>query len=206
MDNIFLQISILLAITSVVSFFVRLLKQPLIIGYIIAGIIGGPLFFNIVHGGKEMYDAFAQFGVILLLFVIGLNLNLNHLKEIGRTSFITGIGQVVFTIVFGSAILLWLDFPLWTSVFLAGAITFSSTIIILKLLMDKKDTETVYGRHTIGLMVVQDIIAVGIVLAIGLIRAGSATSAVLAFFFFKVSILLAVIILLSLYVLPGFLK
>ena len=205
-DNIFLQISALLAITVMIALILRLFKQPLIVAYIVAGIIGGPLFFNIVHGGRELYDTFAQFGVILLLFVIGLNLDLKHLKEIGKVSFVTGIGQVAFTIVFGSFILSWLGFSFWTSVFLAGAITFSSTIIILKLLMDKKDTETVYGRHTIGLMVVQDIIAVGIVLAIGLIRAGSATSAVLAFFFFKVSILLAVIILLSLYVLPGFLK
>ena len=206
MDNIFLQISVLLAITTVVAFFVRLLKQPLIIGYIIAGIIGGPLFFNIVHGGKEMYDAFAQFGVILLLFVIGLNLNLNHLKEIGRTSFITGIGQVVFTIVFGSAILLWLDFPLWTSVFLAGAITFSSTIIIMKLLTEKKDTETVYGRHTIGLMIVQDIIAVAMIVAIGLIRTGSGASVALAFLFLKIVILSVAVILCSRYILPGFLR
>lgn len=201
-----MQISILLVITMAVAFFVRLFRQPLIIGYIVAGIIAGPLFFNIVHGGKEMYDAFAQFGIILLLFVIGLNLNLNHLKEIGKASFVTGIGQVVFTIVFGSAILLWLDFPFWTSIFLAGAITFSSTIIIMKLLMEKKDTETVYGRHTIGLMIVQDIIAIVMIVAIGLMRTDSSTSAALVFLFIKIAALSAGIILLSRYILPGILK
>ncbi|MFA5942582.1 MAG: cation:proton antiporter [Candidatus Paceibacterota bacterium] len=206
MDNVFLQISILLALTTVVAFFVRLLKQPLIIGYIIAGIIAGPLFFNIVHGGKEMYDAFAQFGVILLLFVIGLNLNLNHLKEIGRASFITGIGQIAFTIVFGSAILLWLDFSLWTSLFLAGAITFSSTIIIMKLLSEKKDTETVYGRHTIGLMIVQDLIAVAMIVALGLLRTGSSISGELALLALKVALLSIAVVLCSRYILPGFLR
>lgn len=206
MDNIFIQISALLALTTTITFFVRLLKQPMIIGYIIAGIVAGPLFFNIVHGGKEMYDAFAQFGVVLLLFVIGLNINLNHLKEIGRVSFITGIGQVVFTIIFGSAILLWMDFSLWTSMFLVGAITFSSTIIIMKLLTEKKDTETTYGRHTIGLMIVQDIIAVTMIVVIGLIGTNSGVSETLIFLFSKVAILSGVIIICSRYILPGLLK
>lgn len=206
MDNVFVQISVLLAITAAITFLVRLLKQPMIIGYIIAGIIAGPLFFNIVHGGKEMYDIFAQFGVALLLFVIGLNINLTHLKEIGKVSFITGIGQVVFTIIFGTLILLSLGFPLWTSMFLVGAITFSSTIIIMKLLTEKKDTETVYGRHTIGLMIVQDIIAVIMILVIGLMGTNTGISLALASLFLKTIILSAVVALFSYYVLPILLK
>ncbi|KKW38302.1 MAG: Sodium/hydrogen exchanger, partial [Candidatus Peribacteria bacterium GW2011_GWC2_54_8] len=93
MDNIFFQISALLALTLTIAFFVRLMKQPLIIAYIVAGIIAGPMFFNLLHGDKQMYDAFAQFGVVLLLFIIGLNLNFKHLKSIGAASFITGTGQ-----------------------------------------------------------------------------------------------------------------
>lgn len=205
MNNIFIQISALLAITTVVAFIVRLFKQPLIIGYILAGIIAGPLFFNIVHGGKEMYDAFAQFGIILLLFVIGLSLDLKHLKEIGKASFVTGTGQVVFTLVIGAGILLSMNFSIWAAIFLAGATTFSSTIIIMKLLSEKKDTETVYGRHTIGLMIVQDIIAVVMIVALGFVETGSELSA-LPVLLLKIGILLSAIILFSIYVLPGFLR
>lgn len=208
MENVFIQISALLVITTVVAFFVRFLKQPLIIGYLVSGIICGPLILNIVHGGKEMYEAFAQFGVALLLFVIGLNLDLRHLKEIGRASFVTGVGQVLFTMVFGFAILLFLGFSIWPAVFLASAITFSSTIIIMKLLAEKKDTETVYGRHTIGLMIVQDIIAVLMIAAIGLVSAGADGGFSFSFLllFIKTVVLSAVIFLLSRYFLPFVLR
>lgn len=173
MDNIFFQISALLALTLSIAFFIRIMRQPLIIAYIIAGIIAGPMFFNLLHGDKHMYEAFAQFGVVLLLFIIGLNLNFKHLKSIGLASFITGIGQVLFTSIVGAILLLALDFSLISSIYLAVSITFSSTIIIMKLLTDKKETETVYGRHTIGLMLVQDVIAVIIMVSIGIMKDGT---------------------------------
>lgn len=206
MDNIFLQISAILVLTTGIAFFVRLLKQPLIVGYIIAGIVAGPLLLDIVHGGKEMYELFAQFGVILLLFVIGLHLDLSHLREIGKVSFISGISQVIFTVVFGSIILFWLDFPLVTSIFLAGAITFSSTIIIMKFLNDKKDTETVYGKHTIGLMIVQDIIAVLMIIVLGMLKIDSSFSSQAIFFVSKIILISIGFILISRFVIPDLLK
>lgn len=204
--NIFLQISTLLAITVSVSFIARLLKQPLIIAYIIAGIICGPAFFNLVHGGAEMYEAFAQFGVVLLLFIIGLNLNFRHLKTIGKTSFITGIGQVLFTGSFGTLILYLLGLNLKTAVYLAVAITFSSTIIIMKLLADKKDTETIYGKYTIGLMLVQDVIAVVIMIVLGVIKSDSVSLGnSLLILFIKGLLAIALVVFLSYYILPRFL-
>ncbi len=206
MNNIFLQISTILVLTTGIAFFVRFLRQPLIVGYIIAGIVAGPLLLDIVHGGKEMYELFAQFGVILLLFVIGLHLDLSHLREIGKVSFISGIGQVVFTVVFGSIILFWLDFPLVTSIFLAGAITFSSTIIIMKFLNDKRDTETVYGKHTIGLMIVQDIIAVLMIIVFGMLKIDSSFSSQAIFFVSKIILISIGFILISRFVIPDLLK
>ncbi len=168
MDTLFLQISSLLAITVGIAFITRLLRQPLIIAYIFAGIICGPFILNLFHGESDLYNTFAQFGVVLLLFIIGLNLNFNHLKSIGRISFITGIGQVLFTASIGVAILLALGLATVPALYLAIAITFSSTIIIMKLLSDKKDTDSVYGRYTIGLMLVQDVIAVLIIIVLGM--------------------------------------
>ena len=95
--NIFLQLSALLAITVSLAFLIRLLRQPLIIAYIIAGMVCGPLFFNFLGGGEEVYKIFSEFGIVLLLFVIGLNLNFTSLRGVGKISLISGIGQLIFT-------------------------------------------------------------------------------------------------------------
>ena len=159
-DLIFINIGLILGITICVSFFIQLLRQPLIISYIITGIICGPLLLNIINSEQEYFSIFAEFGVILLLFLIGLSLNLRFLKRIGKVAVITGVGQVIFTSIIGFIILYSLGFSEISAIFLAISITFSSTIIIIKLLSDKKELRTIYGRYTLGLMLVQDIIAI----------------------------------------------
>jgi Kef-type K+ transport system membrane component KefB len=205
-ENIFLQISLLLAVTVSVAFLIRLLRQPLMVAYIVAGILCGPMFFNIVHGGKETFEAFAQFGVVLLLFILGLSLNFNYLKKIGRTALFAGIGQVLFTFIFGLFILLGLNFSFFSSLYLAVAITFSSTIIIIKLLNDKKDTETIYGRNTIGLMIVQDVIAIVLMLGIGIAKEPTALANSLLFLGIKAILLAIFFLIASKYILPKILK
>jgi len=203
MENVFFQISILLAITTAFAIFARLLRQPLIIAYIIAGIFGGPLFLNLLSGDKSTYNIFAQFGVALLLFVIGINLNFRHLRSIGLVSLISGVTQVIFTASIGALILLLLNFSLTTSLYLGVAITFSSTIVIMKLLADKKDTETFYGKHVIGLMLVQDIIAVIIVIAIGILKVTQISLTVsLSLFLLKGIAIVFVLAIISIYIIP----
>src|SRR3989344_5863873 len=99
-QEIFLELSKILVVTILVTGLIRFLKQPVIIGYIISGIIVGPVVLNIVSS-TETLSAFSQIGVALLLFMVGLSLNPRVIKEIGKTSLITGIGQVVFTAVIG---------------------------------------------------------------------------------------------------------
>lgn len=169
MDSIFGQLTAILALTVGIAFVIRLLKQPLIVAYIFTGIICGPFLLNLLHGDQHLYEAFAQFGVVLLLFIIGLNLNLGHLRSIGRTSLVTGLGQVLFTAGIGLLLLLAIGSQLQSAAYLALAITFSSTIIIMKLLTDKHDTDSIYGRYTIGLMLVQDLIAVVLIIVLGMI-------------------------------------
>ncbi len=205
-ENIFLQISILLGITVSIAFLIRFLRQPLMIAYIVAGIVCGPMFLNIVHGGKETFEAFAQFGVVLLLFILGLSLNLNYLKKIGPVAFYAGIGQVLFTFIFGLLILLGLNFSLGSSIYLSIAITFSSTIIILKLLNDKKDADTIYGRSTIGLMIVQDLIAILIMLGIGLTKESGQIANSLLLLILKTFLLISFFIFVSKYILPKILN
>lgn len=184
-ENIFIQISVLLVVTVCIAYIVRLLKQPLIIAYIIAGIVCGPLFLGLLEGQTETYNAFAKFGVILLLFVLGMSLNFNYLRKIGLVALTTGIGQVIFTFIVGALILLALSFDFSSSLYLAMAITFSSTIIITKLLSDKGDEGTIYGKNTIGLMLVQDVIAILIMIIVTTSGQGSSITSSLGLLVIK---------------------
>ena len=163
-ENIFFQISILLGLTVTLAFVIRMLKQPLVVAYILSGIIAGPIFFDLLKGSENLLQSFAQFGIVLLLFVVGLNLNFKHLKILGRDIFLGGTLQFLFTSLAGWFIMRFLGFGWMSSLFVAIAVTFSSTIIIVKLLADKKDSETLYGRYVTGLLVVQDLIAIGILM------------------------------------------
>lgn len=165
-DNIFLQISALLALTVSIAFIMRLLRQPLMIAYIIAGVIAGPLFLNLLRGSGETFETLAQFGVVLLLFLVGLDLNITHVKRIGKTVILVACIQLLFTAGIGYIIVRWLGFSSLSALYLAIALTFSSTIIIVKFLNEKKDVESAYGRHILGLMVIQDIIAIMVMMAI----------------------------------------
>ncbi len=184
-DSIFINTGAILGFTILIAFIVQLLKQPLIISYIITGILAGPVFLNLINSNQEYFHIFAEFGVILLLFLVGLSLNFHFLKKIGTVATVTGVGQVVFTSFFGFLILSALGFDQEFSIYLAIAITFSSTIIIMKLLNEKRETETVYGRYTMGLMLVQDIIAILLLILLPAFKNGDSLVVSLFFIFFK---------------------
>lgn len=169
-DNIFLHLSALLAVTATAAFVIRTLRQPLVVAYLIAGVLAGPLVLDLLRGDEALYRAFADFGVVLLLFVVGLNLNVRHLKEIRRSAIAAGVGQFLFTAVIGFLLLCLLPLPMFARVYLALAITFSSTIVIVKLLTDKGDAERLYGRHIIGLMIVQDILAIALLVVLSAVE------------------------------------
>tara|TARA_Y100000310_G_scaffold242976_1_gene247313 strand:- start:20185 stop:21912 length:1728 start_codon:yes stop_codon:yes gene_type:complete len=163
--NVFIELSIIIFVAIVVVSIVKLLKQPVIIGYILTGIIVSPYFLDVVHS-EDAIATFAQIGVALLLFMVGLNMNPRVIKDVGKVSLITGIGQVVFTSLIGFLISIALGFSVIASVYISIALTFSSTIIIMKLLSDKNDVDTLYGRISVGFLIVQDLIAVVMLMAI----------------------------------------
>lgn len=153
--EIFIELSIIIGITVLISGIMKLLKQPLIIGYILAGIVVSPYFLNIIQS-TDTIVVFSQIGVALLLFIIGLSLSPKVIKEVGKVSLITGIGQIIFTSLIGFFIGKLLGFSTLISFYIAIALTFSSTIIIMKLLSDKKDLGKLYGKISIGFLLVQD--------------------------------------------------
>lgn len=159
MADIFVQVALIIVFATLISALMRTLKQPLIIGYILTGLLITPFLVNMTSS-IETITTFSQMGVALLLFIVGLSLSPKVIKEVGKVSLITGLGQVFFTLIIGFLINKWLGYNSITSFYIAAAITFSSTIIIMKLLSDKRDLESLHGKISIGLLLVQDLIAI----------------------------------------------
>ena len=174
--ELFTEISILVAVAAGVSVVMRILRQPLIIGHIATGLIVGPSAFNLI-GSPETVALLGQFGIAILLFTVGLHLSPDIIRQFGRVSFITGVGQVTFTSLAGYVICVALGFPPLTSFYVSIALAFSSTIIILKLIADRGDLDVLYAKIAVGFLLVQDLIAVLLLLGIPLFTAsGSSVS------------------------------
>ena len=94
--EVFIELSIIIGITVLIAGIMRLLKQPLIIGYILAGVVVSPYFLNLVRS-TETITLFSQIGVAFLLFIVGLSLSPKVIREVGKVSLITGLGQIIFT-------------------------------------------------------------------------------------------------------------
>ena len=157
--SIFTQLSLVLGVTALIALIMRLLKQPIIMGYIITGIIVGPSVLNIVHA-SDVFHSFSELGITLLLFIIGLGLNIGVIKSLGKVSLVTA--AVIFSAVGGIGFLashFLLGFDLTTSLIVGIALFFSSTIIILKVLSDNKELSRLYGQIAIGVILVDDIVA-----------------------------------------------
>ncbi len=203
MAETFIQISLLILVVLIVSLVMRILKQPMIIGYIISGIIVGPFFLNLLPNVKEI-QIFSEFGIAFLLFIVGLHLSPKVIKEVGRISLITGIGQIALTAIVSYLIATALGFELLTALYIAMALTFSSTIIIMKLLSDKGDLESLYGKISVGFLLVQDIVAIIILIIISSISTGGNYVLQIVLTLFKGILIMAILFPISLFVLPRF--
>jgi Kef-type K+ transport system membrane component KefB len=127
--------------------------------FIFLGIIAGPTVLDIVKS-KDNIHLLADIGIAVLLFIVGLKLDLRLARSIGKIALLTGLGQVVFTSIIGYAIGLLMGFTPMHSFYIAVALTFSSTIIIVKLLSDKKEIDSLHGQISIGFLIVQDMVVI----------------------------------------------
>jgi len=148
-----------LAIATLLGFAGQKLRQPLLIMFLAAGILVGPSALGLIesHGQIELL---ADIGIALLLFIVGLRLDLHLIRTMGAVALATGLGQIVFTSAIGFAIALALGMDMVGAAYVAVALTFSSTIIIVKLLSDKKEIDALHGQIALGFLIVQDIAAI----------------------------------------------
>jgi len=156
--SIFAEISLIIAIAAFVGLIMRLLKQPMIIGYILTGILVGPAVLNIVHS-ESTFEAFSKIGIALLLFIVGLGINPKMIKELGKVSLVAGTVQILLTSAIGFGVAQMFGYSTQVSMIIGVGLAFSSTIIILKLLSDKKEQSRLYGKIAIGILLVQDVVA-----------------------------------------------
>ncbi|MBR9702391.1 sodium:proton exchanger [Candidatus Pacearchaeota archaeon] len=176
MEAVFIQLAMILFMAFIVSYIARAFNQPIIIGYIVAGIA---VAFMIESGSvqidasKEIIGIFSQFGIAFLLFIVGLHLNPKVIKEIGMSSLFIGLGQIILTFAAGFLVslkLLGLD-PI-ASAYVGIAIAFSSTIITMKLLSDKRQLDSLFGKISIGILIIQDLVAVAVLMVISSMSTG----------------------------------
>ncbi|HLD39975.1 MAG TPA: cation:proton antiporter [Candidatus Nanoarchaeia archaeon] len=175
MQSFIQDFGILFLVIVAISFLVKLLKQPIIIGYILSGFI----FSFFIAGGsstEEQILLMAELGITFLLFLMGLEFDFHNLKYLGKDIFISTTIQsaLFFTIAYSLSYLL--GFSFIQSAYLAILFMFSSTLLVAKWLEDKKETSTLHGKITLGILIVQDVLAILILTVLNLLQETSALS------------------------------
>lgn len=202
----FAGLSVLLLFTCFISLIVYFSRLPLVLGYVIVGILIGPYFLNVIND-TESLDLFAKIGIVSLLFIVGLNLNPKTVREEAKESLILGLSQIFLTALSGFSIFYFaFDFSILPSILIASGLTLSSTIIVLKIISDKGDMEKLYSKMSLGVLLIQDFFATILLLILSIMHKadmGSVkTSLIIKDFSLKIFILFVIYFILSKFVLP----
>ncbi|WP_372803557.1 cation:proton antiporter [Paracoccus seriniphilus] len=173
-QSAFGEIAALLVMAAVIGFLGIILRQPLIVSFIAVGLIAGPSVLNVVRSTEEI-SLLSELGIAVLLFLVGIKLDVKLIRSLGAVSLLTGLGQVAFTSIFGYLIGLALGLGSTTSIYVAVALTFSSTIIVVKLLSDKREIDSLHGQIALGFLIVQDLVVVLAMIVLSAIGIGAVT-------------------------------
>jgi Kef-type K+ transport system membrane component KefB len=171
----FHEVAVLVIAAAVLGALAVRLRQPLVVAFIAAGVLAGPSLLDVVSAEAEIH-LLAELGIALVLFVVGLKLDVRIVRDTGRVAVVTGGMQIALTagIGFGLALLLGLDAT--TAAYVAMALAFSSTIIVVKLLSDRREIDELHGRIAIGILIVQDLVVIGAIIALTAIGADTGAS------------------------------
>ncbi|MDR7125711.1 cation:proton antiporter [Pseudotabrizicola sp. 4114] len=169
----FAEVALLLVMAAGIGLIGTLARQPLIVSFIAVGLIAGPSALDVVRSDAQI-DLLSELGIAVLLFLVGIKLDVKLIRSLGVVSVMTGLGQVIFTAFFGYLIGLALGLGHITSLYVAVALTFSSTIIIVKLLSDKREIDALHGQIALGFLIVQDLVVVLAMIVLSAIGIGAA--------------------------------
>lgn len=169
--SLFEEMVLLLLIAAIAGIAAMRLRQPPIIGFIAVGVIAGPSVLNVIRSTGQIH-VLAEMGLALLLFIVGLKLDLHTLRSMGTTAVAIGLAQIVLTTIGGFLLAYALGMNVVTALYVSVALTFSSTVIIVKLLSDRNQTNSLHGRIAVGLLIVQDIAVIVLMVFLSAFSAG----------------------------------
>ncbi|MEK7481982.1 MAG: cation:proton antiporter, partial [Patescibacteria group bacterium] len=202
MDAGLFELAVVIFIAAGLGIAAKIFKQPIILAYLAAGIVVGYFsFFNLAD--KESFRIFSDLGIMFLLFLVGLEINYASLRLVGRASAVVGLAQIIFTFVIGYLIALFFNFNYLHSAYISIALTFSSTVIVVKLLSEKKDLNSLYGKISVGVLLIQDLTAILLLIFLaGVESSGSAISSNILLAILKTAVLFVLTIYLGRKILP----
>ena len=203
--QLFLQIGLVIIVASVLSLAFARMRQPMIVAYMVAGLLVGPGVLGLVES-SGMFEALSQVGVAFLLFLVGVKLDWRQMKEVGPVAIVAGVVEVAVGSMAGYLIAQVLGFDVWTSVFLGVAFSFASTIVVVKLLADKEELDRLYGRISVGILIVQDVIAMVLLLALSAFGNNADMGALLTVSIFKGALVLLALFIVAHWLLRPLMK
>jgi Kef-type K+ transport system membrane component KefB len=136
--SLIFEIGIMIILAGVIAFILKLMKQPMILAYIIAGVILGPLSVGLIQNNETIL-VLSEIGVAFLLFFAGIEINIKKLKEVGGIAIWGGIVQIALLFAAGFFISIWLGLTGRMPIYVGLVVAFSSTMVVLKLLADKRE-------------------------------------------------------------------
>lgn len=175
MGNIFFEIAVIVCVAAILAGIFRVLRQPAILAYILTGVVLAPLGLLSIES-HDFLRTLGEVGITLLLFMIGLEIRIKELPTIGKVAAITSVFQILLTFVLGFVIASLLGFDTVTSSYLAIVLVFSSTIVVVKLLSDKRDLGSLYGKIAVGILLIQDFLAILILILLSGFKNGGMVS------------------------------
>ena len=161
MNSIFVQFAIILGLSAFLGYGIVKFKLPLLIAYLLGGlVIASTAIFD--PGTSEVLHFLPEIGIAFVLFLVGMELDLREIKSLGRPVLLTGALQIIITTIAGSSLARLLGFGVAESWYLGMGLAFSSTILVIKLLIDKHDIGALYGKLAIGILLLEDLLAIAL--------------------------------------------
>lgn len=209
MDNIFVQLAIILGLSSLIGYGVVKIKLPLLIAYLLGGLlIASTTIFD--TRASEVLHFLPEIGIAFVLFLVGMELDFREIKSLGKPILVAGILQITITTIAGSTLARLLGFGVVESWYLGVGLSFSSTILVIKLLIDKKDLSALYGKLAVGILLLEDLLAVGLLMFLSVsssvLGLGMQQTLPILTIFLKALLLFGLAIILSKVILPQVFK
>lgn len=180
MDVMLINFGLMIIFGAAIALVAKKLNQPILLGYVLAGLLIGPAVLGLIADANEV-SFIADIGLIFLMFIIGLELDLSKLKDIGKISVAIGTLQVIIVTAVAALIALPLGFTFIQGLYLGLVISFSSTLIVVKTLTDIKEIDTLHGELALGILVIQDVLAIIGLSLLGALSTGSSAHSSISF-------------------------